>query len=230
MNIKKAIILGAGYGKRLLPLTLKTPKPLIKIGTNCLLEKTIIFLLKNKVNEIVINTHHLGDQIKKFLKKKKFDTSIKISDEKNKLLDTGGGALKASKFFKNKPFIIINPDTIWSSKYNKELKLLTKLYIKNRKPCLLLVNKNLSFDKSFVGDFNLRNSKVRKDKKNNYIFTGLQIIDHNAFHNIRKKIFSMIKVWHKLIKEKKLLGIKSKKTFYHVNNLKTYEKLLKKKI
>ena len=71
MNIKKAIILGAGYGKRLLPLTLKTPKPLIKIGTNCLLEKTIIFLLKNKVNEIVINTHHLGDQIKKFLKKKK---------------------------------------------------------------------------------------------------------------------------------------------------------------
>ena len=81
-----------------------------------------------------------------------------------------------------------------------------------------------------MGDFNLRNLKVRKDKKNNYIFTGLQIIDHNAFYNIRKKIFSMNKVWHKLVKEKKLLGIKSKKTFYHVNNLKTYEKLLKKKI
>ena len=61
--------------------------------------------------------------------------------KKINFFDTGGGALKASKFFKNKPFIIINPDTIWSSKYNKELKLLTKLYIKNRKPCLLLVNK-----------------------------------------------------------------------------------------
>jgi len=228
MNVEKAIILAAGYGKRLLPLTLKTPKPLVKIGKNCLLEKTIIFLIRNKVKEIVINTHHLGDQIKNFLKKKKFNTSIKISDEKNKLLDTGGGVLKASKFFKNKPFIIINPDTIWSSKYNKELKLLTELYNKNRKPSLLLVHKNLSFDKSFKGDFNLINTKVRKDKKNNYIFTGLQIIDHEAFHNIRKQIFSMNKIWHKLMEEKKLLGIKSKKTFYHVNNLETYEKLLKK--
>ena len=82
MNVDKAIILAAGFGKRLLPLTLKTPKPLVQIGKNCLLEKTIIFLVRNKVKEIVINTHHLGEQIKKFLKKKKFNTSIKISDEK----------------------------------------------------------------------------------------------------------------------------------------------------
>ena len=74
-----------------------------------------------------------------------------------------------------------------SSKYNKELKLLTELYNK-RRPSLLLVHKDLSFDKSLKGDLNLINTIVRKDK-NNYIFTGLQIIDHEAFHNIRNKFF-----------------------------------------
>ena len=72
MKIKKAIILAAGYGKRLSPLTLKTPKPLIVIGKKTLLEKTIILLKKSGVNEIIVNSHHLSDKIKSFLKKKIF--------------------------------------------------------------------------------------------------------------------------------------------------------------
>ena len=82
MNVDKAIILAAGYGKRLLPLTLKTPKPLVQIGKNCLLEKTIIFLVRNKVKEIVINTHHLGEQIKKFLKKKNLILQLRFQMKK----------------------------------------------------------------------------------------------------------------------------------------------------
>ncbi len=71
------------------------------------------------------------------------------------LLDTGGGILHATRSFK-KPFVAVNPDTLWSDAYCNELKDLEDLYFKKKKPCLLLVNKNLSFDSSFKGDFNLQ--------------------------------------------------------------------------
>tara|TARA_B100000963_G_C22538030_1_gene630801 strand:+ start:252 stop:953 length:702 start_codon:yes stop_codon:yes gene_type:complete len=228
MKIKKAIILAAGYGKRLSPLTLKTPKPLIVIGKKTLLEKTIILLKKSGVNEIIVNSHHLSDKIKSFLKKKNFHVKIRISYEK-KILDTGGGVLKASKFFKDKHFIVINPDTIWSKVYKDELKLLIKNYLKFRKPCLLLADKKLSFDKSFRGDFNLNKALIQKNKFNRFIFTGLQILNKDIFKNEKNKVFSMNKIWRNLIKNNLLIGIKSKKKFYHVNRIKIYKKLIKLK-
>ena len=80
------------------------------------------------------------------------------------LLDTGGGILNATKSFKE-PFVVINPDTLWSNAYSNELKNLEDLYFKEKKPCLLLVNKNLSFDSSFKGDFNLHDGMISRDNK-----------------------------------------------------------------
>ena len=90
------------------------------------------------------------------------------------LLDTGGGILHATRSFK-KPFVAVNPDTLWSDAYCNELKDLEDLYFKKKKPCLLLVNKNLSFDSSFKGDFNLQDGMISRDNNNEFIFTGLQI-------------------------------------------------------
>ena len=86
--IKKAMILAAGFGKRLNPLTLNCPKPLLKIGKETLLSNTIYFLEQSKIKEVVINVHYLADQIIEYVNKKKFNLKVTIIDEKEKILDT----------------------------------------------------------------------------------------------------------------------------------------------
>ena len=224
MKIKHGMILAAGLGKRMQPITFKIPKPLIKIGNKNLIERAIELLINHGVEEIVVNVHHLPGQIKDFINKKKYKVRIKISYEKDKLLDTGGGILQATKSFK-KPFIAINPDTIWGKVYYSELKNLEDLYFKRKKPCLLLVNKNLSFDNSFKGDFNLHDSIITRDNNNDFIFTGLQILDESVFSSVKEKIFSMNKIWNNLIEKNSLIGYESKQKFYHLNTKKIYDKL-----
>ena len=224
MKIKHGMILAAGLGKRMQPITLKTPKPLIQIGNKNLLERAIERLINHRVEEIVINVHYLPDQIKDFINSKKYNVKIIISDEQDMLLDTGGGILHATRSFK-KPFIAINPDTLWSDVYCNELNDLEDLYFKKKKPCLLLVNKNLSFDNSFKGDFNLKNGVISRDNSNEFIFTGLQILDKSVFSSIKDKIFSMNKIWDNLIKNNSLVGNESKKKFYHLNTKEMYDKI-----
>jgi MurNAc alpha-1-phosphate uridylyltransferase len=225
MKIKQGMILAAGMGKRMQPITLKTPKPLIQIGNKNLLDRAIELLVKNDVEEIAINVHHLSDQIKDFINKKKYKAKITIFHEQEMLLDTGGGIYNATKSFKG-PFIVINPDTLWSKAYSRELSDLESLYFQNKKACLLLVNKNLSFDNSFKGDFNLKNSMVSRDNNNKFIFTGLQILDHSNFSSIKNKIFSMNNIWNNLIENNSLIGIESNQKFYHLNTKKMYDKIL----
>jgi MurNAc alpha-1-phosphate uridylyltransferase len=225
MNIKYGMILAAGLGKRMQPLTLKTPKPLLEINNYTLLERAINLLISHGVQEISINVHYLPDQIKSFINRKNFKVKISISNEENLLLDTGGGVLKGSQNFGDNPFFVINPDTVWSKHYLAELKSLEVIYLKNNKPTLLLVNKKLSIDPSFKGDFNLNNEKISKDSENQFIFTGLQIINRSVFTNEKSEVFSLNKVWNKLIKDKNLLGLESNQKFYHLNTSDMYRKI-----
>jgi len=225
MTIRKAMILAAGFGKRMLPLTEKTPKPLIKVGPKNLLERSIELLIKMGIDELVINTHHLSDEIDNFLKNKNYGISISAIEEEE-LLDTGGGILNATRRFENNPFFVLNPDTIWNKNYYEELKILENSYLENNKPILLLVDKINSHDKSFKGDFSFgKNNYIIRKTNNQYIFTGAQIINRSIFEGVKIKVFSMNLVWNQMVKEKKLLGQESNQTFFHVNNLKVYEEL-----
>ena len=227
--IKKAMILAAGFGKRIHPLTRKLPKPLLKIGNTTLLSNALKFLELFGISEVVINVHYLGEQIVDYINKNKFNLIINIVKEKDKILDTGGGVLNAIQYFSKEAFLIINPDTIWNSHYLEELKLMQKIFFENKKKCLLLVvNREKSFDKSFKGDFNLKNHLInRKDKDNlEYIYTGLQIIKPEAFSGFDVKIFSINKIWDRLIKSDELYGIESNIDFFHVSNLDIYKNLL----
>ena len=230
--IKKAMILAAGFGKRIHPLTLKHPKPLLKIGKETLLSNTLKFLTSYGIKQIVINVHYLEEQIVDYINKNQFNFTIKIVKEKVKILDTGGGVLNAIKHFSNEPFLIINPDTIWNSHYLKELKLMEKLFFENKKSkCLLLVvNKKKSFDQSFKGDFNIKNNIInRKDKSDlNFTYTGLQIIKPEVFNDLNEKVFSINRIWDQLIKGNELYGMESNINFLHVSTLNTYKKLLEK--
>ena len=226
MKIKQGMILAAGLGKRMQPITLKTPKPLIQIGNKNLLERAIELLINHGIEEIAINVHHLSDQIKDFINKKKYEIKIIISDEQNSLLDTGGGIFKATRSFKE-PFVVINPDTLWNNNHSNDLKNLEKIYFNQKKTSLLLVNKNLSYDDSFKGDFNLNGNIISRDESNKFIFTGLQILDRSIFNFIKEKKFSMNEIWDNLIQDRSLIGVESKQKFYHLNTKEMYEKILK---
>ena len=125
-------------------------------------------------DEIIINTHHLSKEIDNFLEHQNYQISISAVKEEV-LLDTGGGILNATKNFKDDPFFVLNPDTIWNKNYYEELKILENSYLKNNKPILLLVDKINSHDKSFKGDFNFKeNNCISREVSNQYIFTGAQ--------------------------------------------------------
>ena len=225
MNVKHAMILAAGLGTRMKPLTLEIPKPLIKVRGKSLLERSINLLENHGVEQITINVHYLAAQVEKFISNFKTKVKMVISDEKDLLLDTGGGLKEGTKIFGKNPFFVLNPDTLWLNDYLGEMKSLEKIYFESKKPCLLLVNKRLSFDTSFKGDFNLKNNIVSKDTKNNFIFTGLQLLDRNYLGPINKKVFSMNEVWNNLINNNKLLGLESSQKFYHLNTEEMYNKI-----
>jgi len=231
--IKKAMILAAGFGRRLHPLTLNCPKPLLKIGNETLLSNTLKFLEQIGINQVVINVHYLSDQIVDYIDKNKFNLTITLVEEKNKILGTGGGVLNAINNFSNEPFIIINPDTIWNFKYLEELKTVEKYFFANEKiKCsLLVVNKEKSFDQSFKGDFSLENNLIKKKDKGSsrYIYTGLQIIKPEVFSDLSMEVFSINRIWDKLIKNKYLCGTESNVDFLHVSTLEIYKSLLEKK-
>ena len=223
--IKYGMVLAAGIGKRMQPLTLKTPKPLLEINNISLVERAINLLIDHGVQEISINVHYLPDQITTYISKKNFNVKIYFSNEKDLLLDTGGGVLEGTTQFKDSPFFVINPDTLWSKKYLQETKKLEEIFYKNNKPSLLIVNKKLSLDKSFSGDFNLRNETIFKDKENQFIFTGLHITSRNFLTTEKSKVFSMNKIWNDLIKKNDLYGVESKQKFYHLNTFEMYNKI-----
>ena len=134
--------------------------------------------------------------------------------------------LKGTQNFGDNPFFVINPDTVWRNEYLEELKSLEISYLKNKNPTLLLVNKKLSIDPSFKGDFNLNDEKISKDSENQFIFTGLQITKRDILIDEKSKVFSMNKIWNKLIKDKNLHGLESNQKFYHLNTFDMYKKIL----
>lgn len=228
MKINKAMILAAGFGKRLLPLTKQTPKPLLELKGKKLLQYSIEFLLSNKINDIIINTHYLSKQIEDFIHHN--FPQIVISYEKN-ILDTGGGIMNAISFFQGENFLVLNSDTIWTLHYQKELSRLTEIFENGKsKAALLLVKKENSFDPNFIGDFDLDNKNFITKKNKQYIFTGCQLLNPNIFENYKKKIFSMNEIWHDLIETNSLNGILSEQKFLHATDLNIFNKLNNSKI
>ncbi len=226
MRVKTAFILCAGLGKRLNPMTLETPKPLLKLNDKTMLEKCINMILALGIKKIFLNTFHLGNQISEFIKKKKFSIDIQIINDGNEILNTGGGILNMIKNSQDENFIIFNPDTLWGLNYLDEINNMQNLYFSNNlENILLCVKKNLSFDKNLKGDFNLINHSLRKNKDNDFIFIGCQILNKSLFNNYKLCNFSISEIWDELLNKNELNGFESINKFYHLTNLETFKKL-----
>jgi len=228
MLIKKAIILAAGFGKRLLPLTKEQPKPLLEIGGKKLIEYSIDLLRENNIKEIIINSHYWHEKISEFINKKY--PNISLSFEEN-ILDTGGGILNAMSFFEEENFFVLNSDTVWTRSYSDDLHKLKEVF-KNgsSKAALLLAHKKNSFDKNLPGDFSLDKNNLLNKSNNDYIYTGCQLLNPNIF-NLKKEgdIFSMNEIWNNLIAQGSLNGYLSSCSFLHATNLEIFNQLIRLK-
>mgnify|MGYP001422270048 FL=1 len=228
MQINTALILCAGFGKRLLPLTQSTPKPLLKIGQITLLERTIKLIEKLQIKKVKINTFYLSKEIKKFVDQSSTNLDIQLIEDGNEILDTGGGIFNMIKDSSEENFLVFNPDTLWNENYDKNISKMVDLYFRKQiNNILLVVPKDLSFDKRLKGDFNLINEKLTKDNNKNFIYTGCQIINKNIFSKITKKKFSMNEIWNSQLKESRLFAYESNIEFLHVTDLEIYNKILK---
>jgi len=226
MRIKTALILCAGLGKRLAPLTLKTPKPLLKLNNITVLESCINTIIKLGVNKIFINTFHLGEKVSNFIENQNFSTSIEVIEDGNKILNTGGGILNMINHSDDNDFLVFNPDTLWNESYINEIDNMQKFYFKNQLNNILLVTKKkLSFDQNLTGDFELKKNLLKKENNRSFIYIGCQILKKDLFKNYKVKNFSISEIWNELLKKNELNGFESINKFNHLTNLETFKKL-----
>jgi len=213
----RAMILAAGLGTRLKPLTDSTPKALIKINGRTLIELQIKKLKAEGIDQIIINVHHFAIQIKDYLKANNyFNCLIEISDESEKLLDTGGGLKKASHFFSDgKPFLVYNVDII----SNIDIKKLLDFHTASSAIATLAVqdresSRKFLFDSKMIL-YGWRNeqsgeqiiSRTGQSELTKYSFSGVQIVDPKIFKYFPDKdVFSLVELYLSAAKVEKIIG------------------------
>jgi len=226
MKINTALILCAGFGKRVNPITTDIPKPLIVYKNITLLENTINLLIDLKIENIKINVFYLKEKIKEFIKFKKFPVKIDIIDDGEIILGTGGGTLNLINSTNESDVLVINPDTIWNSSYLKSIVEMEKFYFDQRiKNVLLIVNNSFCFDKRFNGDFEFKDNILLKKKINDFKYTGCQIINKELLADKNVTYFPISEIWDSIERDNKLYGFEYRGEFLHLTDIEIYNKL-----
>jgi MurNAc alpha-1-phosphate uridylyltransferase len=208
--ITQAMILAAGEGRRLRPLTDHIPKPLIQVGGKTMLDHALDQLAAVGVKRCVVNTHHLADQVQAHVKKVT-NMEIIVSHETT-LLDTGGGIMKALPHFEGEPFFVLNADIWWQDARQSSLRQLNQFWNSSRMDALLLlvpVEKALGY--IGVGDYFLTPEGYAHYRKNEstapYIFSGIRIIHPRLLAGEEVHPFSIVPLFHKAEEQGRLFGL-----------------------
>tara|TARA_B100000401_G_scaffold407851_1_gene324309 strand:- start:99 stop:794 length:696 start_codon:yes stop_codon:yes gene_type:complete len=230
MKINTALILCAGFGKRVNPITTDIPKPLIMYKNITLLENTINLLINLKIQNIKINVFYLKEKIKQFIKEKNFPVKIEILDDGETILGTGGGTLNLMNSTNENDLLVINPDTIWNQTYLKSIIEMENFYFNEKiKNILLVVNNTFCYDKRFNGDFEIKDNILLKKKINDFKYTGCQIINKDLLTGRNITYFPISEIWDNLERENKLFGFEYSGEFLHLTDIEIYNKLFKSK-
>jgi len=210
----QAMILAAGLGTRLKPITDKIPKALVKIKDKTLLELQIKKLKSSGFDQIIINVHHFADQVEEFLKENLyFRCDIIISDEREKLLDTGGALKKASEYFKDEPFVLHNVDVLSNIVINKFYNVhknnnsIATVAVRERESsrCFLFDNENQLCGWKNKKSGEVKMSREAKDKIIEFAFSGISVIDPKIFKYFpAEKKFSLVDLLLEAAKEEKI--------------------------
>ncbi|MFZ1519013.1 MAG: nucleotidyltransferase family protein [Ignavibacteriaceae bacterium] len=210
----QAMILAAGLGTRLKPITESIPKALVEVNGKTLLEIAIRKLIENDFRKIIINTHHFSNKVKEFLDRNTYAAEIIISDESDLLLDTGGGLKHAQKYFDDSPLLVHNVDII----SNLDLKEFYQYHLSDDSVASLVVSKRISSRYLLFNDDNTlcgwedvkKNEKIIiRDKDNLYqfAFNGIHILNPQIINQFPDdKVFSVIKAYLKLAETEEIQG------------------------
>ncbi len=217
--MKSSIILAAGLGKRVREYSLDIPKPLIEVNGKPLLEHSVNIMEKLGFEEIFINVHYKSDQITSYLKNLN-NLKIKISDETDCLLDTGGGIKKIMDENNIKHAFVLNCDNLWKVEDTVFLREMIKSFPKDIMSLLALTPTDLISGYNGIGDFSFTKDDYiqRYDNKTNkgYVFNGAQIIRKEAFKDLKNSVFSINQVWDDLISKNLIKGYKFNKNVLHL--------------
>jgi MurNAc alpha-1-phosphate uridylyltransferase len=214
-----AMILAAGLGTRMRPLTLTTPKPLLVVGGRTMLDHALDRLVKADIKRAVVNVFYLAEHIEEHLRQRT-DIEIIISHEES-LLDTGGGIKNALHHFGGKPFLAINADLPWIDATPPSLPAMMKTWnAALMDVLLLLMPTDKAYGFSSRGDFIMeRDGRLHRHDTHPpypFVMTAAQIVNPAMYADIRENVFSNNVVWDLAESAQRLYGIEHRGTCYHV--------------
>ena len=206
-----AMIMAAGLGKRMRPLTATRPKPLIEVGGKALLDHVLEKLRSAGVKKVVVNVHYLGDAIEAHLASRAHGLDVAISDERKLLMETGGGMVQAAPLIDSDPFIAINSDNLWVDGPADTLKLLSAHWDDAKMDALLLlVPLARAENHKGMGDFHMdRGGRLRRRDKGRvapFVFTGVQMVSKRLLRDAPEGPFSTNTLWDRAIEEGRCFG------------------------
>jgi MurNAc alpha-1-phosphate uridylyltransferase len=214
------MIMGAGMGLRMRPLTADRPKPLVTVGGKSLIDHSIDRLVAAGVCRIVVNLHYRGEMLRAHLARRR-DAEIIFSDETDQLLDTGGGVVKALPHFGAKPFFVLNSDSIWAEGATPALPAMLAHWDGGRMDALLLLAEmQTAMGYEGTGDFALmadgQVARARDSKSPAYAYPGVQIVHPRLFQGAPAGAFSTNVMWDRAIAGGSLFGTVLEGVWIHV--------------
>jgi MurNAc alpha-1-phosphate uridylyltransferase len=206
-----AMVLAAGLGKRMRPLTASQPKPLIRVSGKALIDYSLDGLAQAGVAKAVVNVHYLADALEAHLAARKRPPAITISDEREQLLETGGGMVKAAPLLPD-PFFCLNSDNIWLDGPRDVFHELSARWEPERMDALLLVVPHArASNYQGKGDFHLdplgRITRRRPGRIAPFIYSGIQIVSHRLLRDAPEGPFGTMQLWERAIAEGRLYGL-----------------------
>jgi N-acetyl-alpha-D-muramate 1-phosphate uridylyltransferase len=213
------IVLAAGLGQRMRPLTTTTPKPLIEVGGKALIDYAVEALIKAGVQKAVVNAHYLADQIETWAQAV-IGLDVIISDERAAVLETGGGIAQALPLLGRDPFFVLNGDGFWIEDGRPALARLRSAWDDADMDCLLLVSplaQTTGFDGP--GDFTLDAAgrlARRATQSAPFAYIGGYLVHPRLFDGAPLGKFSMNQLWDKAISRGRLFGLEHKGHWFHV--------------
>ena len=207
-----AMIMAAGQGTRMMPLTAQTPKPLIKVAGTTLLDHVLDLLRDAGVGRIVVNVHYLADQIEAHLAQHAADFELAISDERALLRDTGGGLVQALPLIAGDPFLCINADNWFADTQVHALHRLSAMWDAERMDVLMLVVPYArAGNTQGTGDFDLdaagHLSRDGPKRARPYVWTGIQLLAKHVVTDPPEAVFSTNIFWDRAIAKRRCFGL-----------------------
>ena len=218
-----AMIMAAGLGKRMRPLTATRPKPLIEVGGKALLDHVLDKLRAAGVQKVVVNVHYLADSMEAHLASRAHGLEVVISDERDQLLETGGGLVRAEPLIDCDPFLSLNSDNLWVDGPADTLRLLASQWDGARMDALLLlVPLARAGNHKGIGDFHMdRSGRVRRRDKSHvapFVFTGIQMVSKRLLRDAPAGPFSTNILWDRAIEEGRCFGAVHHGLWFDVGN------------